>query len=36
MGWNALPYTIMCGELGYNLAIIGRVAEGKELFEKDP
>jgi tetratricopeptide (TPR) repeat protein len=34
MGWNALPYTIVCGQLGYNFAVIGRVAEGKELFER--
>ncbi len=34
MGWNALPYTILCGQLGYNLGIMGRVAEGKELFER--
>ena len=34
MGWNALPYTIVCGQLGYNLGVIGRIAEAKELFEK--
>ena len=34
MGWSALPYTIVCGQLGYNLAVIGRVAEGKELIER--
>ena len=34
MGWNALPYTILCGQLGYNLGIMGRIAEGKELFER--
>jgi tetratricopeptide (TPR) repeat protein len=34
MGWNALPYTILCGQLGYNLGIMGRVTEGKELFER--
>jgi tetratricopeptide (TPR) repeat protein len=34
MGWNALPYTIVCGQLGYNLAVLGRVGEGKELFER--
>lgn len=34
MGWNALPYTIVCGQLGYNLAVIGRVAEGKALIER--
>ena len=32
MGWNALPYTILCGEMGYNLGIMGRIEEGKELF----
>jgi len=34
MGWNALPYTIGCAELGYNLGVMGRIAEAKELFEK--
>ena len=34
MGWNALPYTIVCGQLGYNYAVIGRVTEGKELFDR--
>jgi tetratricopeptide (TPR) repeat protein len=34
MGWNALPYTILCGQLGYNLGIMGRVTEGKELFDR--
>lgn len=34
MGWNALPYTIVCGQLGYNLAVIGRVPEAKVLFER--
>jgi len=34
MGWNALPYTIVCGQLGYNLGIIGRVTEAKNLFKK--
>jgi tetratricopeptide (TPR) repeat protein len=34
MGWNALPYTILCGQLGYNLGIMGRVTEGKELFKR--
>ena len=33
MGWNALPYKILCGQLGYNLAIMGSVKEGKALFE---
>ena len=34
MGWNALPYTILCGQLGYNLGVMGRITEGKELFER--
>ena len=34
MGWSALPYTIVCGQLGYNLSVLGRVAEGAELFER--
>ena len=34
MGWNALPYTILCGQLGYNLGVLGRIADGKELFER--
>jgi len=34
MGWNALPYTILCGQLGYNLGIMGRTGEGKGLFER--
>ena len=34
MGWNALPYTIVCGQLGYNYAVIGRVTDGKELFDR--
>jgi tetratricopeptide (TPR) repeat protein len=34
MGWSALPYTIVCGQLGYNLAVVGRVAEGKELIQR--
>jgi len=34
MGWSALPYTIVCGQLGYNLSVLGRMAEGKELFER--
>ena len=34
MGWNALPYTILCGQLGYNLGVIGQIEEGKELFER--
>jgi len=34
MGWKALGYTIGCAELGYNLGVVGRIAEAKELFEK--
>ena len=34
IGWNALPYTIGCAQLGYNLGVMGRAAEAKELFEK--
>jgi len=34
MGWKALGYTIGCAELGFNLGIMGRAAEAKELFEK--
>jgi tetratricopeptide (TPR) repeat protein len=34
IGWNALPYTIGCAQLGYNLGILGRVSDAKELFEK--
>ena len=34
MGWSALPYTIVCGQLGYNLCVLGRVAEGKESIER--
>jgi class 3 adenylate cyclase/tetratricopeptide (TPR) repeat protein len=33
-GWNALPYTIACAQLGYNLGVMGRIAGGKELFER--
>jgi len=34
MGWKALGYTIGCAELGYNLGVVGRIAEAKELFER--
>jgi len=34
MGWKALGYTIGCAELGYNLGVMGRIAEAKELFER--
>jgi tetratricopeptide (TPR) repeat protein len=33
-GWNALPYTIACAQLGFNLGVIGRIEQGKELFER--
>ena len=33
-GWNALPYTIACAQLGYNLGVMGRIVEGKNLFER--
>jgi tetratricopeptide (TPR) repeat protein len=32
IGWNV--YTTACAQLGYNLGVIGRIAEAKELFEK--
>jgi len=32
VGWNV--YTVACAQLGYNLGVIGRIAEAKELFEK--
>ena len=31
-GWNV--YTVACAQLGYNLGVIGRIAEAKEHFEK--
>jgi tetratricopeptide (TPR) repeat protein len=31
-GWNV--YTTGCAQLGYNLGVMGRIAEAKELFEK--
>ena len=34
MGWSALPYTIVCGQLGYNLSVLGRVVEGMEFIER--
>ncbi|NIO03472.1 MAG: AAA family ATPase [Proteobacteria bacterium] len=34
MGWKALGYAIGCAELGYNLGVVGRIAEARELFEK--
>ena len=34
IGWNVLGYTFGCAQLGYNLGVMGRIAEAKELFEK--
>jgi class 3 adenylate cyclase/tetratricopeptide (TPR) repeat protein len=34
IGWNALPYTIGCAQLGFNRGIMGRAKEAKELFQK--
>jgi tetratricopeptide (TPR) repeat protein len=34
IGWKALGYTIGCAELGYNLGVMGRIAEAKEFFER--
>jgi class 3 adenylate cyclase/tetratricopeptide (TPR) repeat protein len=34
IGLNLLGYTVGCGQLGYNLGVIGRIAEAKEFFEK--
>jgi tetratricopeptide (TPR) repeat protein len=34
MGWNALPYAILCGQFGYNLAVLGRTMEARSLFER--
>jgi len=31
-GWNV--YTVACAQLAYNLGVIGRIVEAKELFEK--
>ena len=31
-GW--IVYTVRCAQLGYNLGVIGRIAEAKEHFEK--
>ena len=33
IGLNVLGYTLVCGQLGYNLGVMGRIAEAKELFE---
>ncbi|MBW1788843.1 MAG: AAA family ATPase, partial [Deltaproteobacteria bacterium] len=32
--WNVFGYTLGCAQLGYNLGVMGRVAEARELFEK--
>ena len=34
MGMNVLGYTAGCGQLGYNLGVMGRIVEAKVLFEK--
>ena len=34
IGLNVLGYTLVCGQLGYNYGVIGRIDEAKELFEK--
>jgi tetratricopeptide (TPR) repeat protein len=34
IGLNLLGYTLGCGQLGYNMGVMGRIAEAKELFEK--
>jgi class 3 adenylate cyclase/tetratricopeptide (TPR) repeat protein len=34
IGLNVLGYTFGCAQLGYNLGVMGRIAEAKELFEK--
>jgi tetratricopeptide (TPR) repeat protein len=34
IGLNVLGYTLGCGQLGYNLGVMGRIAEAKEFFEK--
>jgi len=34
IGLNVLGYTILCGQLGYNLGVRGQIAEAKDLFEK--
>jgi tetratricopeptide (TPR) repeat protein len=32
VGWNV--YTVACAQLGYNLGVMGRIAEAKEFFRK--
>jgi tetratricopeptide (TPR) repeat protein len=34
IAWNLVAYTVGCGQLGYNLGVMGRIREAKELFEK--
>ncbi|MGD8882839.1 MAG: AAA family ATPase, partial [Desulfobacterales bacterium] len=34
IGLNVLGYTFGCAQLGYNLAVMGRIAEAEELFER--
>jgi tetratricopeptide (TPR) repeat protein len=34
IGLNVLGYTAGSGQLGYNLGVMGRIAEAKEIFEK--
>jgi class 3 adenylate cyclase/tetratricopeptide (TPR) repeat protein len=34
IGLNVLGYTFGCAQLGYNLGVMGRITEAKELFEK--
>ncbi|MGD9045676.1 MAG: adenylate/guanylate cyclase domain-containing protein [Desulfobacterales bacterium] len=34
IGLNVLGYTAGCGQLGYNLGVMGRIAKAKEIFEK--
>jgi class 3 adenylate cyclase/tetratricopeptide (TPR) repeat protein len=34
IGLNVLGYTLGCGQLGYNLGVMGRIAEAREFFEK--
>ena len=34
IAWNGVAYTVGCAQLGYNLGVMGRIREAKELFEK--
>jgi class 3 adenylate cyclase/tetratricopeptide (TPR) repeat protein len=34
IGWNVLGYALGCAQLGYNLGVMGRIEEAKELFER--